>query len=338
MASGAFNKSYSIAFITEPIHATTPPPPSPFSTALSLGAGCKPNALRLLAYWMRCSMGCCEDAWPVPMEQPVQSHLTHQDSEVTRDAAKRIDKLLKKPDVSSAVRASESYGALEESDFALVRTVQISQTLDMEHRKAYPRTIVVRQAVYAEDHQGPLLMEFAVKSRELRWNFVAHEIDEGLSGKRVLGRKRTSEALEGEQPARTKRSRKLSAAKPRRPGSEKPKARTQRAIRQSKLKKLTRTVGRSTTRSIDATMRATAPPEDAPFAGTPASLSEVGRSARGSVVAAGGSRNRTRRRIVSGSTETAGTGTTAAIRRSSRKSAAPNILVSDWVGPSRRRR
>lgn len=335
LASGAFNKSYSIAFITEPVRANSPPPPSPSSTALNIGAGCRPNALRLLAYWMRCSMGSCEDAWPIPAERPVQSHLTHQDSEVARAAAKRIEKLLEEPDVSSAVRASESYGPLEESDFALVRTVQISQTLDIEHRKAHPRTIVVTQAVYAEDHQGLIQMEFAVRSRELHWNFVAHEIRESTDGGRIARRKRSSEGVEEEQGGRTKRARNLPAAD-RRKQIENLGTGNPRVALQPKPKRPTRTVGRGTTRAVNASVRVTAPPEDPPFAPTPASLSENGGSPGESVTAASGPR-RTRRRIVSGSTETTETGTNVATRRSNRNRAVPDILVSDWVGPRRRR-
>ncbi|KAG8892839.1 hypothetical protein FRC01_013926, partial [Tulasnella sp. 417] len=314
LASGAFNKSYSIAFITEPVHATSPPPPSPSSTVLNIGAGCRPNALRLLAYWMRSSMGSCEDAWPIPVERPVQSHLTtQQDSEVGIAAAKQIEKLLQEPDVSSAVRGSESYGPVEESDYALVRTVQISQTLDLEHRKAHPRTIVVTQAVYADDHQGPIQMEFAVRSRELRWNFVAHEIRESVDDGRIAGQKRSSEGEEEEQGGRTKRARKLPAAADRREQNETPETGNPRVARagRPKPRRPIRTVGRSTTRSIGDTMRATAPPEDAPLTLAPALPSESGISPGGSVTAASGPR-RTRRRIVSGSTETSGTGTNAA--------------------------
>ncbi|KAG9020113.1 hypothetical protein FS837_008583, partial [Tulasnella sp. UAMH 9824] len=282
LASGAFNKSYSIAFITEPVHATSPPPLSPSTTALNLGAGCKPNALRLLAYWMRCSMGSCEDAWPIPAERPIQSHLTQPDSEVATAAAKRIEKLLEEPDVASAIRASESYDPIDESDFALVRTVQISQTLDIEHRKAHPRTIVVTQAVYADDHQGPINMEFAVRSRELHWNFVAHEISERVDDGRKTGRKRRAEGAEEEDGARTKRVKKVPAAD----RQEQNEPRPPRVVRQPKPKRPIRPVGQSTTRSIDATMRVTAPPEDDPFLATPALPSENGSSPEESVTAA----------------------------------------------------
>lgn len=88
------------------------------------------------------------------MERPVQSilHSNYIHSEVAQDAASRINELPKKQNTSSAVRASEFYGALEESDVAIVPMMPISQRLDMEHRKAYPRIVVAAQAIYAENH------------------------------------------------------------------------------------------------------------------------------------------------------------------------------------------
>ncbi|KAG8969771.1 hypothetical protein FRB90_010708, partial [Tulasnella sp. 427] len=296
VASGAFNKSYSIAFISEAVHATAPPAPSASSTAMSLGAGCRPNALRMVAYWMRCSMGNSEDAWPVPVERPVQAHL-ESDHEVAKEARRKVQMILEYPSVATAVRGSESYGVSEESDFALVRSVQVAHALDLEHRGRFPRTVVVTQATLAEEQMVELELgmgggvgEVVWRSRELRWNFVGHEIrGEKREGKVGAGRKRRVEDGE-ETERRTKRARKA-------PDSERtPSTSTRRPTRQVNAKPkrlLIQAIGNS----IDvATMRATAPPEE--VVPSPASLS--GPPLDGSVA---GSRSRPRRRIVSGSTD-----------------------------------
>ncbi|KAG9019502.1 hypothetical protein FRB90_001163 [Tulasnella sp. 427] len=150
VVSGAFTKCYSTAFVSEPVQATIPPAPSPSSTLLSIASNCKLNSLRLLAYWMRCGMRNSEYAWPIPFgtvgsESAAPADLEH-DHEVFREALNRVRTLLEHPYVASALRQSESYGPLEESDFALVRSLQLAQTLDMEHRREVPTLSAATQA------------------------------------------------------------------------------------------------------------------------------------------------------------------------------------------------